>query len=217
MDILTAKQVNDAFLKIRDNAKLISDLTHEQTVEVLELIKKKMTFIEDLHSQVNVMDFGEATNTALKYGAIRQSYDINNVSDYKALKRLRMALERVLTPEHENVLAPELIIEKEINVSDKVCDMWCYAYFHLIWEREDQTKALPMFASTEIARISNELYKIDGGQFYNQYHPLCKLKLVDSIRSMNPKRREKLKTAIFKLAEIHNSPIHVRWWNINII
>jgi len=121
----------------------------------------------------------------------------------------------ILTEVEPVETAQKPVTKKKI-VDDKVCDIWCYAYFHLIWERNDKTKALPMYSKKEVVRISSELYKIDGNQFYNAYLKVCKVSLVDSIRKMNPKKREKLKKAVFDLAEIYDSKAHLSWWATSI-
>ena len=62
-----------------------------------------------------------------------------------------------------------------------------------------------------------KIYKIDGVQFYNEFHKLMKIKVKDSIKNMKPKKRNKLKENIRKLADIYNSPSHIKWWDTTFI
>lgn len=106
---------------------------------------------------------------------------------------------------------------KKLKAKNKVCDVWCYAYYHAILELHDKTKTLPFGEKKKIAEISNGLYEIDGIQFYNQYKKLDRKTVRKAIESLSMKKREELKKAIFELAKIYNSPKHTIWWNTTFI
>jgi len=106
-------------------------------------------------------------------------------------------------------------VQKE---KSKVCPIWFYAYYHYILETYiDKTQIFPYGDKIKIAEISNKIYKIDGVQFYNEFHKLMKIKVKDSIKNMKPKKRNKLKENIIKLANIYNSPSHIKWWDTTFI
>lgn len=113
---------------------------------------------------------------------------------------------------------PEPVIEEKPMMKSKVCSIWCYAYYHFILETYlDKTKVFPYANKIKIAKISNKLYEIAGDQFYNEYHKLTKMRVLESIKNMNPKRREKLRESIIKLAKLYNSPSHIKWWDTTFI
>jgi hypothetical protein len=80
MNILSDKQINELYIKVKGNPKLISELDRYQKIEILTLIEKRMEGVESLHTRI--VDF----NPHMK------DYDINNISDYKIDRKLKKTL-----------------------------------------------------------------------------------------------------------------------------
>jgi len=136
-----------------------------------------------------------------------------------------MAVIDAMTKVEPEKTVPEPVIKKK-KPNNKLGPIWCYAYFHLIWEKKDERKKPTMGNKKEIAEMGRELYNIDGDQFYNQYDMAVDVSLVNSIRGVNlkegdrrisPKQREMLKKVVFELSEIHNCPECKAWWNVTIM
>jgi len=210
MEILTDKQIAQLYDKIVQNPRFIPTLSEQQSIELTHHAEKILSYWDKIFKAVAESDDSNPVMQEARY--LKYTTESPN---YQTAKALLLALDIYKNPpQPDKKVSIDTPVKKKKN---NIYEIWCYAYYHLILEKIDETKTLPMYTRKEVARISNKLYKIDGNQFYEQYYPLCKVPLVKSIREMNPKRREKLKNAIIKLADIYNSPQHLIWWNRSIL
>ena len=89
MEILNDKQVNERFLKAYKNRRHIANLNPEETIEVIELVEKKIYMIEEHHSKV------------VEFNPQMKNYSIDNISmggcTLKQFNQFKQNLERHLT------------------------------------------------------------------------------------------------------------------------
>jgi hypothetical protein len=102
MEILNDKQVNERFLKAYKNRRHIANLNTEETIEVIELVEKKICMIEEHHSKV------------VEFNPQMKDNSIDNVSmggyTHKQLSQFKGDLENHLSKESKT--EQETIIDK---------------------------------------------------------------------------------------------------------
>lgn len=147
MDILTDKQVNELFLKVKKNKKFIAILKPEEKIEILDLVERKIENLREFHSRY------------IEINPHMKDYDINNIhfgnDNYSILLTLKQTLQE--EPEQVTINSPHP------KYSDKY-----YAWYHKILMALGKAEQFTPGAKQEIVNYGKRIW--NEGRFLSSIY-----------------------------------------------